>query len=119
MHTGQPPVRISPLVDCVGAARNAQDAVLAAGELPLLKRHARQRLASPMPGGEVTGRNGSPEMLRDGVTLRQVACPVRECFDAVSMVERSRRGTIGGIDLCVPAFALDELRLLGLVYTTG
>jgi hypothetical protein len=29
------------------------------------------------------------------VALRDVACPLRERFDAVSMVEQSRRGTIG------------------------
>jgi hypothetical protein len=34
----QPPVRIGLLVDCFGAARNAQDAVLAGGQLPLFKQ---------------------------------------------------------------------------------
>lgn len=37
----------------------------------------------PMPA------RGSP------VGLRDVACSVRECFDIVSMIERSRRGAIG------------------------
>jgi branched-chain amino acid transport system substrate-binding protein len=46
----QPSVRIGLLVDCVGAARNAQDVVLAGGELPLLERGARLRGARPSDG---------------------------------------------------------------------
>jgi branched-chain amino acid transport system substrate-binding protein len=78
----QTPVRVGVLVDCVGFARNAEDAILGGAELPLLRRGAGLRGVRP----------------RDGVTAatvagRQVAL-VTGCTEAgeySTIIEQARR----------------------------